>query len=76
MREVKKICEGLFADEYDAGPILGPLIGVSVLFVLLVIGVTLALGFLEINCTKPMKRIEYVIPSHRIGCWLGEAVGE
>lgn len=32
-------------------------------------------GSLE-RCTNPPRRIEYVFPGHRIGCWLAEEVSE
>lgn len=27
------------------------------------------------NCNMAMSRIEYVIPTYRIGCWLGSPAG-
>lgn len=27
----------------------------------------------ETNCHAPLRRIEFVVPGYRVGCWLGQA---
>ena len=50
----------------------------AILFIVLnTIPLTLGLSQSEekdSDCKKEMKRIEYVVPGYRIGCWLGERV--
>lgn len=60
----------------EVAAILGMLLLVAVLVWLLLVGAaSIAIGFHgDPSCGEPFKRVEYVVPSRVIGCWLHEEV--